>query len=80
MQRVVDEARRLGYITTLAGRRRAFPDLTSPNATLRAAAHRQAINTMVQGSAADILRKALLAIAERIPPDSARPVPVLSLE
>ena len=80
MARVVDDCRRLGYITTLAGRRRAFTDMTSPNATLRAAAQRQAINSMVQGSAADVLRKALLAIAERIPPASARPVSVLFLE
>lgn len=74
MQRLLDDCRRQGYITTLAGRRRGFPDITSPNPTLRAAAERQAINSMVQGSGADILRRGLLAIKEKLPAETARPV------
>ena len=74
MQQLLDECRRHGYVTTLAGRRRGFPDMSSANSVQRAAAERQAINSVVQGSAADIMRKALLAIAAMLPPDTARPV------
>ena len=74
MQQQLDECRRHGYVTTLAGRRRGFPDMSSPNSAHRAAAERQAINSVVQGSGADIIRKALLAIAAMLPPDTARPV------
>ena len=50
-----------GHVTTLAGRRRLLPDITSRNDNLRAQARRQAVNTLIQGSAADIIKLAMLA-------------------
>ena len=52
-----------GYVTTMAGRRRYIPDIMSQNNQLRSQARRQAINARVQGSAADIIKIAMLAIA-----------------
>lgn len=72
MQQVIADCRRVGYVTTIAGRRRGFPDIMSPNSNHRSAAERQAINSMVQGSAADILRKGLLSIARQVPVESGR--------
>ncbi len=58
---IVDEARAAGFVTTLAGRRRLLPEIESKNPQLQAQARRQAINTVVQGSAADIIKMAMLA-------------------
>lgn len=55
-------AKALGYVTTLAGRRRMLPDINSRNANLAQQARRMAINTVVQGSAADIIKKAMLEV------------------
>ncbi|GAB6036687.1 DNA polymerase I [Fundidesulfovibrio butyratiphilus] len=60
-QQVVDQAEAQGYVTTLAGRRRLLPDIRSRNAQLKAQANRQAVNTVIQGSAADIIKMAMLA-------------------
>jgi DNA polymerase-1 len=62
-QKVVDEAKKTGFVTTLAGRRRLLPELHSRNAQLESQARRQAINTVVQGSAADIIKMAMLHTA-----------------
>jgi len=51
-----------GYVTTLAGRRRLLPDINSRNVNLSQQAGRMAINTVVQGSAADVIKKAMLAV------------------
>ncbi len=56
-------AKELGYVATLGGRRRAVPDITSSNGQKFALARRQAINTVIQGSAADIIKLAMLAVA-----------------
>ena len=56
-------AKRQGYVTTLGGRRRLLPDIHSPNGQAYALARRQAINTVIQGSAADIIKLAMLAVA-----------------
>ncbi|MEL7642248.1 MAG: DNA polymerase I [Solidesulfovibrio sp.] len=58
---IVEQARSHGYVTTLAGRRRPLPDIDSRNSQLAAQARRQAINTVVQGGAADIIKMAMLA-------------------
>lgn len=58
---IVDQARAQGYVTTMAGRRRLLPDIESKNPQLQSQARRQAINTVVQGSAADIIKMAMLA-------------------
>lgn len=55
-------ARSLGYVTTLAGRRRMLPDINSRNVNMAQQARRMAINTVVQGSAADIIKKAMLEV------------------
>ncbi|WP_045216175.1 DNA polymerase I [Desulfonatronovibrio magnus] len=51
-----------GYVTTIAGRRRLLPDINSRNSNLAQQAGRMAINTVVQGSAADVIKKAMLAV------------------
>lgn len=56
-------AKKQGYVTTLGGRRRLLPDIHSPNGQAYALARRQAINTVIQGSAADIIKLAMLAVA-----------------
>ncbi|NLY41607.1 MAG: DNA polymerase I [Desulfovibrionales bacterium] len=56
------DARATGFVTTLAGRRRMLPDINSRNANLAQQARRMAINAVVQGSAADIIKKAMLAV------------------
>ena len=61
----VQKARDKGYITTLTGRKRYLPDILSHNATVRGYAERNAINAPIQGSAADIIKKAMIAIYER---------------
>ena len=59
---VVEQARVDGYTTTIFGRRRPFTDLTSTNRVLRENAERQALNSPIQGSAADIIKRAMLTI------------------
>ncbi len=57
------EAKAKGYVTTLTGRRRNLPDIHSTNNMKFSLARRQAINTVIQGSAADIIKLAMLAVA-----------------
>jgi DNA polymerase-1 len=59
---VVAQAKEDGYTTTIFGRRRPFTDLTSSNRVLRENAERQALNSPIQGSAADIIKRAMLGI------------------
>jgi len=56
-------ARKHGFVTTLGGRRRLLPDINSASGQAAALARRQAINTVIQGSAADIIKLAMLAVA-----------------
>ena len=56
------EARMTGYVSTLFGRRRYLPDINSSNFNLRAFAERTAMNTPVQGTAADIIKKAMIQV------------------
>lgn len=62
MERTIEDARTHGYAQTLFGRRRALPDIASRNATTRYAAERIAINMPIQGSAADIIKFAMVRI------------------
>ncbi|WP_167050902.1 DNA polymerase I [Salinibacterium sp. ZJ77] len=62
LRSVVEQARVDGYTTTIFGRRRPFSDLTSTNRVLRENAERQALNSPIQGSAADIIKRAMLTI------------------
>ncbi|THV37097.1 DNA polymerase I [Glycomyces buryatensis] len=59
---VVEEARKTGYTETIMGRRRYFPDLTSDNRQRREMAERAALNAPIQGSAADIMKTAMLGV------------------
>ncbi|WP_030485502.1 DNA polymerase I [Nocardioides aequoreus] len=59
---VVDEARRSGFTETIFGRRRYLPDLTSDNRQRREMAERMALNAPIQGSAADIIKVAMLRV------------------
>jgi DNA polymerase-1 len=65
-RRTLEEAKEKGYVETLLGRRRPVPDLASGNFNARSAAERVAINTPVQGSAADLIKKAMLAVDRRL--------------
>jgi len=66
MNAVIEEATSTGYVTTLLGRRRAVPDIHSPNKNLRNAAERVARNTPIQGTAADIIKIAMVEIQRAI--------------
>jgi DNA polymerase-1 len=62
LREVVDRARREGYTETILGRRRYLPDLTSDNRQRREMAERMALNAPIQGSAADIIKVAMLGV------------------
>ncbi|MFD5319771.1 DNA polymerase I [Streptomyces sp. NPDC127098] len=66
LQHVVDEARAIGYTQTLLGRRRYLPDLTSSNRQRREMAERMALNAPIQGTAADIVKIAMLRVDEAL--------------
>jgi DNA polymerase-1 len=59
MVRIVETARKQGYVTTLMNRRRYLPELKSRNFNIRAQGERLAMNTPIQGTAADIIKKAM---------------------
>ena len=65
MEKSKEVARRQGYVTTLFGRRRYLPDINSANATVRGFAERNAINAPIQGTAADIIKVAMIHIFNR---------------
>jgi DNA polymerase I len=69
---VVDEARRTGYTETLLGRRRYLPDLTSDNRQRREMAERMALNAPIQGSAADVIKVAMLGVDNALRADGLR--------
>lgn len=66
LREVVAEARERGFTTTLFGRRRLFPDLASSNRVLRDNAERAALNAPIQGTAADIMKIAMLAVDQAL--------------
>ena len=65
MEHAKAEARQKGYVETLFGRRRYLPDINSGNATVRGFAERNAINAPIQGTAADIIKVAMIRIFQR---------------
>ena len=62
IDRSVEQARKQGYVTTLYGRRRMLPDINSRNAVVRAFSERNAVNAPIQGTAADVIKRAMVAI------------------
>ena len=72
MDRVVADAREKGYVETLFGRRRYLADIDSRNANARALAERNAINAPIQGTAADIMKMAMVNVARRFKAEGIR--------
>ena len=69
---IVAQARRTGYTETILGRRRYLPDLTSSNRQRREMAERMALNAPIQGSAADIMKVAMLGVDRELTASGAR--------
>jgi DNA polymerase I-like protein with 3'-5' exonuclease and polymerase domains len=69
-QLVIGVARNLGYVTTILKRRRYLPDINSKVVSFRASSERQAFNTRIQGSAADIIKLAMVRAHERLPKEA----------
>ena len=79
MEQAKDTARTKGYVQTLFGRRRYLPDINSRNATVRGFAERNAINAPIQGTAADIIKVAMIRIAKRFKAEGIRSKMVLQV-
>lgn len=79
INRQIEDARRKGYIETLMHRKRYLPDITSHNATVRGYAERNAVNAPIQGSAADIIKCAMVRISRRLKESGARSQMILQV-
>jgi DNA polymerase-1 len=79
MERAKQEARKKGYVETLFGRRRYLPDINSQNATVRGFAERNAINAPIQGTAADIIKVAMIRIHKRFEQEGIRSKMILQV-
>jgi DNA polymerase-1 len=66
IEKSLEEARQKGYVTTLLHRRRYLPDIHSPTVAIRQATERMAVNSPLQGTAADMIKVAMLHIQNRI--------------
>jgi DNA polymerase-1 len=66
MDEIVQEAKQKGFVSTLMKRRRYLPEITSRNFNMRSFAERTAMNTPIQGSAADIIKKAMIDLNEKL--------------
>ncbi|MDE5785692.1 MAG: DNA polymerase I, partial [Duncaniella sp.] len=75
----VENARTNGYVTTRMGRRRYLPDISSRNATVRSYAERNAVNAPIQGTAADIIKAAMIAIARRMTAEGLRSTMIMQV-
>ena len=79
MEQAKQTARRQGYVTTLFGRRRYLPDINSQNTTVRGFAERNAINAPIQGTAADIIKVAMIRIYNRFKREGIRSKMILQV-
>lgn len=79
MEKAKEEARQNGYVTTLFGRRRYLADINSANATVRGFAERNAINAPIQGTAADIIKVAMIRIHNRFKTENIRSKMILQV-
>jgi DNA polymerase-1 len=68
IDRTLEEARATGVVKTMYGRRRLVPELTSRNGQVRMAAERVAVNLPIQGSAADIMKRAMIDVHDALAP------------
>jgi DNA polymerase-1 len=69
MDRTIADAKEKGYTTTILGRRRPIPELQSADPTQRGFGERQAVNSPIQGSAADLIKVAMIAVSKRLAED-----------
>ena len=69
MEKTIEDAKRDGFVTTLYGRRRRLPELSSSNGNLRAFGERAARNAPIQGTAADIIKLAMIRVFDRLKTD-----------
>jgi DNA polymerase-1 len=79
MLAIKEQARSRGFVTTLIGRRRHIPELAARNPSLRAAGERMAINMPIQGTAADIIKIAMIRLADRLRAEGLRARPLLQV-
>ena len=79
MEQAKEQARQVGYVKTLFGRRRYLPDIRSANATVRGFAERNAINAPIQGTAADIIKVAMIHIFQRFKAEHIRSKMILQV-
>ena len=79
MEQAKQQAREKGYVETLLHRRRYLPDIQSSNATVRGFAERNAINAPIQGSAADIIKLAMIRIFKRFADEQIRSKMILQV-
>jgi DNA polymerase-1 len=79
MEDIVRQAEKDGYVTTLLGRRRYLPEIKSSNRNRREFARRTAINTPVQGTAADIIKLAMIEVDCRLQQDGVDGLMILQI-
>ena len=79
MESAIESARKTGYAETILGRKRTLRDINSRNATVRAAAERDAINTPIQGSAADLIKTAMIKVDAALRKEALRTKMVLQI-
>ena len=66
IQRTIEQAREDGYVTTLFGRRRPVPEIRASNRQTRSLGERLAVNSVMQGTAADVIKIAMVSIHKRL--------------
>ena len=79
IDRTLEEARQSGVVRTMFGRRRLMPNLTSRNFQMRSQAEREAVNMPIQGTAADILKKAMIDLHAALPGSGLRAQMILTV-
>ena len=65
IEKIIQNCREKGYVTTLSKRRRYLPEINNSNPGLRTEAERMAINTTIQGSAADLIKTSMINLREK---------------
>jgi DNA polymerase-1 len=70
LNNTLEFGRKNGYVETMFGRRRPCPDLNAPNFLVRSSAERAAANMPIQGTEADLMKKAMLAVSQALPRDA----------
>lgn len=79
LQAQIKKAKEQGYVTTILGRRRYIPQIADKNAAIRGVGERQAINTPIQGSAADLIKQAMIEIHKAIKQNGLKSLMILQI-